>query len=414
MKKGVLRFLSIVLLASFAAFPACVVDEPVPGETKKEAVQKPKTTPSTEDAKSENTKGEDADTDLPGPGDPCKDKKCGSNASCVNGNCECNNGYSTYEDGDECLNAIKVPCKVPYGYLVPNGRYNEGFEVTITFVGGSWGIPNECPVICNDGFTDDINENCVRVGGGAEKLPCLSENMPQYAIAIQENKPTIWDGTAWVADVCSFKCDDEHIMNEEGTGCRELSGDECGKRDVFISEVFEGCAVNESGTRYIELYNSCAFAVDLSDYLLRIQTNSNSGSTSWENVVKAQKMKNLKIGGGKTLLFGGGSNASGLNSLGIMADMPAQISIDGDDRVALYNNKEKEIIDIYGEENVSGSNKYWNYKDKKAIRKPGKKAEATFVNGDAFSDTWELVPITACSTAADVDSLGHHDFALSD
>ncbi len=413
MKKVALRFLGLFILSSALALSAC--SDPVPKPNDDEPVVKPsdsKTDPhdgKSDDAQSDNDAQSDADaksdndsqSDVgPGPGDPCDNKNCGANASCVAGTCECDSGFATYDDGQECLNSITISCKVPEGYLVPNGYYKDDTMVTLNYSEEhGWDIRPECPIGCNDGFTDNADENCERIGGAPDKLPCSDANLPQFAIAISAEKPTVWDGSSWVADNCAFECDDDHRLSADGTYCRELAAGECSNRAVFISEIFEGCTGNKTGSRFIELYNDCDSDIDLSDYTLKMQTNEN---TQWTNITtNNSSLKNIIIKAGSTLTIGGGLSTFGLD---ISADIHSQPGINGDDRIGLF--KGDKLIDIYGEEDVSGTDKYWNYAEKKVIRKPGQRAAVPFADEDGFSDVWELSPI-ACD-AEGTASIGHH------
>lgn len=332
----------------------------------------------------------------------CKTMVCGPHSKCGDFNnprCICEGEYSTYNGGTDCINEALVKCQVieGYNYTIPHGEYDKDAMVSVYFDGKKWNDGpeyRECPVKCTEeGYEPDADKaNCVKIGGVDNYIDCAADLIPAHAVVTSNaKKESVWNGTAWVAQACDWRCDGDYVPSDDGKSCREKATGECGANDIFISEVIDG-KCGTSSYRAIEIYNACANSQSLDSWSLQKQAN---GASSWTNVKKFDKT--LVIEGGKTLIIG-----QSCSSENITANITAQPDTNGDDVIGFFN-KDGALIDIYGQKGVDGTGKYWEYSGKKVIRNPGYKASADFATADTFTNEWDV-------KAADFSTLGNHQF----
>lgn len=337
----------------------------------------------------------------------CKTMVCGPHSKCGNFNnpsCICEGEYSTYNGGTDCINEALVKCQVieGYNYTIPHGEYDKDAMVSVYFDGKKWNDGpeyRECPVKCTEeGYEPDADKaNCVKIGGVKDPLDC-DTNVPQYAeITSKTKKESVWNGTAWVAPLCDWQCDGDHVPSDDGKSCREKSTEECGSHDIFISEIWDGNC-NGSVPRMVEIYNACSKDQPLSGWSIRNQSGT---STDWTSYIGGKKLlNNVTIKGGQAMIIGPDYGS-------VEADVTASPSFNGEHRIGLF--KGEVLIDVYGQVGVNGKDKYWDYNDSKVVRQPGYKASTTFASEADFENEWKVFPAN-CTVGNELDTLGNHQF----
>jgi hypothetical protein len=132
--------------------------------------------------------------------------------------------------------------------------------------------------------------------------------------------------------------------------------------DPLIVEVCDPPAFE---TRFVEIHNPSATAIDLDGWSLAVYPNGASRPSS------SAPLDGLVLAPGETLVIGADSNEGVfLTAYGAPADVEAAvISGNGDDAYALVEGTD--VRDVYGEIGVDGTRTPWEYADTCARRAPG-------------------------------------------
>ncbi len=171
--------------------------------------------------------------------------------------------------------------------------------------------------------------------------------------------------------------------------------------ELFISEYYEG----KSYDKYIEIYNPCDYAIDLSSYTLKLGRNGTSldEDLNLSGILESEEVfvicnKDTRLNTDLyDLVTDMGTNAIFDSICG---------GITGDDSIGLFNNGE--LIDLFG---VEGGTSKWtladggNTEDHRIIRKPGFGANSTW-------DTTEWSSTAISASGELLEDLGRHTFII--
>lgn len=103
--------------------------------------------------------------------------------------------------------------------------------------------------------------------------------------------------------------------------------------DVFISEIYDH---NNGSLTYIEIFNGTLSTVDLSNYSIRVQTNTTDNSYTLSGTIASNATKILKIGQYNTYTCSGFTPDW---------DYPSAPGINGNDRISLYKSSGATLVD---------------------------------------------------------------------
>lgn len=167
--------------------------------------------------------------------------------------------------------------------------------------------------------------------------------------------------------------------------------------NLFISEYYEG----KSSNKYIEIYNPSDEIVDLTDYVIKIGTNGNDFSTSYNY--------QGTLAPGETFVIANSSSVADIKTLienlGVRGDYSGVANFNGDDAIGLY--KGTELIDIFG---IKGEDPgtLWEVGegttvDHRIVRKPGYGANSSW-------DPTEWTPTEVTTSDLLLDDFGIHTF----
>jgi endonuclease I len=172
---------------------------------------------------------------------------------------------------------------------------------------------------------------------------------------------TIYPYTNTGSDI-DYKTDGTVPATHDTTTAPDTSGSSNSGFPLIITEIAD--PGNNSGARFVEIYNLGTADVDFSTetwYLCRQANGSSWGDIQLTGILKADS----------TMVIAG--NSSNFNSAyGFSPDMTnGNISGNGDDGYFLYKDGGQSsgtLVDAYGEVNQDGTGKAWEYQDSKAVR----------------------------------------------
>lgn len=148
--------------------------------------------------------------------------------------------------------------------------------------------------------------------------------------------------------------------------------------DVIISEIAD--PKDETGARFIELYNTGSSSVDIGDWKIVIYYNGNTNPGATVTIPSGTTLES-----GKCYVIANGSKFDSYYNT-TANQYSGSINSNGDDTHVLED-ASGTMIDIYGEIGVDGTGKAWEFSDRVAYRN----SSVNHANTTWTSSEWTIV-----------------------